>query len=56
MQAFKSMTVFIVLLGLSVICFFPHSTKSTEIGVRVVKWRPLTKRAIVPDIYAQGAT
>lgn len=56
MQAFKSMTVFIVLLGLSVICFFPHSTKSTEIGVRVVKWWPLTKRGIVPDIYAPGAT
>jgi len=38
------------------LAFFPHSTKTTEVGVRVVKWSPLAKSGIVRQIYAPGAT
>jgi regulator of protease activity HflC (stomatin/prohibitin superfamily) len=36
--------------------FFPHQTKPTEVGVRVIKWAPFTKRGVVKNIYAPGAT
>jgi regulator of protease activity HflC (stomatin/prohibitin superfamily) len=36
--------------------YFPHSTRSTEIGVRVIKWSPLAKTGVVRQIYAPGAT
>ncbi len=36
--------------------FFPHSTKSTEVGVRVVKWSPFAKKGVDPRIYSPGAT
>ncbi|MFC1599270.1 prohibitin family protein, partial [Candidatus Omnitrophota bacterium] len=35
---------------------FPHQTKSTEVGVRVIKWSPFAKRGVVEKIYAPGAT
>lgn len=35
---------------------FPHHTKSTEVGVRVIKWSPFVKKGIVRQVYAPGAT
>jgi regulator of protease activity HflC (stomatin/prohibitin superfamily) len=47
----------ILLVGLVVmLAFFPHSTRSTEVGVRVIKWSPLAKSGIEQKIYAPGAT
>ena len=51
-----SAIIFPFLIVLGVICFFPHSTKSTEIGVRVIKWSPFAKSGIVKQVYAPGAT
>jgi len=50
------MQVVVVGIVALVVLFFPHSTKSTEVGVRVVKWMPFTKSGIVQEIYAPGAT
>jgi regulator of protease activity HflC (stomatin/prohibitin superfamily) len=37
--------------------FLPHSTKSTEVGVRVVKWSPFfVKAGIEQKVYAPGTT
>ena len=36
--------------------YFPHSTKSTEVGVRVIKWSPLAKSGVVKEVYPPGAT
>lgn len=36
--------------------FFPHQTRSTEVGVRIVKWSPWAPRGIVKKVYAPGAT
>lgn len=47
---------FPLIIGLAVVSVFPHSAKSTEVGVRVVKWSPLAKRGISPQLYAPGAT
>ena len=35
--------------------YFPHQTKSTEVGVRVIKWSPFTKSGVEDRIYAPGA-
>src|SRR3989338_5995707 len=45
---------FIIIL--LVVTFFPHSTRSTEVGVRVVKWSPFAPSGIVKEIYFPGAT
>ncbi|MCR4336913.1 MAG: SPFH domain-containing protein [Candidatus Omnitrophica bacterium] len=42
--------------ALLICSFFPHSTKSTEVGVRVIKWSPFAKKGIVQEIYLPGAT
>src|SRR3989338_5906327 len=44
------------IIFLMVISFFSHSTKSTEVGVRVIKWSLLGKQGIEPKVYAPGAT
>lgn len=41
---------------LLVVCFFPHSTKSTEVGVRVIKWSPFAQKGVVSQIYPPGST
>lgn len=46
---------FIVFLAI-VLLFFPHQTKPTEVGVRVIKWSPLAKMGVSQEIYAPGAT
>jgi regulator of protease activity HflC (stomatin/prohibitin superfamily) len=37
------------------LAFFPHQTKSTEVGVRVVKWSPFVKKGVMKNIYPPGA-
>ena len=44
--------IVLLMIGL----FFPHSTKSTEVGVRVIKWSPFAKQGIDPQVYAPGST
>lgn len=50
----------IFILGIIVVviffAFFPHQTKSTEVGVRVIKWSPLAKKGVMEKIYPPGAT
>jgi regulator of protease activity HflC (stomatin/prohibitin superfamily) len=53
---FKSpYSVLVVIAVVVFMLFFPHSTRTTEVGVRVVKWSPFAKRGIVQNIYAPGA-
>ncbi len=46
------------LLILLIIFFasFPHSTRSTEVGVRVVKWSLFGSKGILKKVYAPGTT
>lgn len=46
----------IAVLVLLVFLFFPHSTKTTEVGVRVIKWSPFEKQGVVQKVYNPGAT
>jgi regulator of protease activity HflC (stomatin/prohibitin superfamily) len=34
---------------------FPHQTKSTEVGVRVIKWSPFVKKGVMKKVYSPGA-
>jgi len=34
----------------------PHSTGSTEVGVRTIKWSPFTKSGVLERVYAPGTT
>jgi regulator of protease activity HflC (stomatin/prohibitin superfamily) len=45
-----------LLIAAPIILLYPHSTRSTEVGVRVIKWSPFEKSGIVQKIYAPGAT
>jgi regulator of protease activity HflC (stomatin/prohibitin superfamily) len=36
--------------------FFAHSTKPTEVGIRIIKWSLFAKRGISSHIYQPGAT
>ena len=38
------------------LAFFPHQTKSTEVGVRIIKWSLLAKKGVMKQVYAPGAT
>ncbi len=46
----------VLLIPLLGALFFPHSTRSTEVGVRVIKWSPVGKQGVVSQVYAPGAT
>ncbi|MDD5669492.1 MAG: prohibitin family protein [Candidatus Omnitrophica bacterium] len=39
-----------------VLASLPHQTKSTEVGVRVIKWSPFAKSGVVQQVYAPGVT
>ncbi len=54
----RSITHAVILLILISLfaAFFPHQTKPTEVGVRVIKWAPFAKRGVVKTVYAPGAT
>ena len=53
MKFTRFLPLIVVLMFLS---FYPHSTKSTEVGVRVIKWSPFDKKGIDPHVYLPGAT
>jgi len=36
--------------------FFPHQTKATEVGVRVVKWSLFKEKGVDDEVYSPGAT
>jgi regulator of protease activity HflC (stomatin/prohibitin superfamily) len=53
--ASKFAVPFIIVMFLFLL-FFPHQTKSTEVGVRVIKWSPFVKMGVYKNVYAPGAT
>ncbi len=50
----------VIFLLIALFCLFlahfPHHTKSTEVGVRVVKWSPFAPKGVMRQVYAPGAT
>ena len=44
------------IIALTFLALFPHQTKSTEVGVRIIKWSLLAKKGVMKKIYAPGAT
>ena len=54
-QKFNNFIVPAIVIGV-IAAFFPHSTKSTEVGVRVIKWSPFVKKGVLQMVYAPGAT
>lgn len=51
----KSLMPFLIVL-IILLPFCAHSTRSTEVGVRVIKWSPFAQRGIYKHIYQPGAT
>jgi hypothetical protein len=47
--------VMIIIILIIALCY-PHSTKSTEVGVRVIKWSPIAKSGVIKQTYPPGAT
>ena len=45
-----------IILVLMFFAFFPHQTRSTEVGVRIIKWSPFAKKGVMNKVYAPGAT
>lgn len=58
MKSEKFQTPIIIFIAVIFIFFtyFPHHTKSTEVGVRIIKWSLFAKKGISEKIYAPGAT
>jgi len=54
----KSLTKYLIplIVVLIVLALFPHQTKTTEVGVRIIKWSPFAKQGIQKQVYAPGAT
>ncbi len=52
---FIKQIVVIFVIAVIFFAYFPHHTKSTEVGVRIVKWSPLAKMGTL-KVYAPGAT
>lgn len=54
----KTLTKFLIpgIIVLLFLAFFPHQTKSTEVGVRIIKWSLFAKRGVMKRVYAPGAT
>lgn len=48
--------IVLILFSIFFLMALPHQTKSTEVGVRIIKWSPLAKKGVVKDVYAPGAT
>lgn len=44
------------MVALIFLALFPHQTRSTEVGVRVIKWSPMAKKGVMAKIYPPGAT
>jgi regulator of protease activity HflC (stomatin/prohibitin superfamily) len=44
------------IIALTLLALFPHQTKSTEVGVRIIKWSLLAKKGVMKQVYAPGAT
>ena len=47
--------IFVVLI-IMFFTYFRHQTKSTEVGVRIIKWSLFAKKGVVEKVYAPGAT
>src|SRR6185369_4110802 len=52
----RTITIVVVLAALAVFSFWPHTTGPTEVGVRTVKWSPITPKGVIDEVYAPGAT
>ena len=54
--AAKGGLTIVIMIVLVTALFFPHSTRSTEVGVRVIKWSPFAKSGVIKQTYSPGAT
>lgn len=50
--SFLPVIIFLIIL----LPFFAHSTKSTEVGIRIIKWSPFAKSGISKHMYLPGTT
>jgi len=48
--------LFVIGIALSFTGCMPHSTGSTEVGVRTIKWSPFAKKGVMQKLYAPGTT
>jgi regulator of protease activity HflC (stomatin/prohibitin superfamily) len=46
----------LIVIAVNVGGCMPHSTQSTEVGVRTIKWSPFAKNGVMQKIYAPGTT
>ncbi len=46
----------LVCMAVSLSGCMPHSTQSTEVGVRTIKWSPFVKKGVMQEIYSPGTT
>jgi len=44
------------IIVLVLLALFPHQTRSTEVGVRIIKWSLFAKKGVMKQVYAPGAT
>ncbi|MCG2710938.1 MAG: prohibitin family protein [Candidatus Omnitrophica bacterium] len=51
-----TLSLLLVYIAVSVSGCMPHSTQSTEVGVRTIKWSPFVKKGVMQKIYAPGTT
>jgi len=53
---YSAVCLLLIVMSISVSGCMPHSTGSTEVGVRTVKWSPFVKSGVMEQIYSPGAT
>ena len=51
-----ALCLLLVYVAVGVCGCIPHSTQSTEVGVRTIKWSPFVKKGVMQEIYAPGTT
>lgn len=51
-----ALCLLLIYIAVSVSGCMPHSTQSTEVGVRTIKWSPFAKKGVMQEIYAPGTT
>ena len=55
-EKFSNPILIVIVIIFIFFTYFPHQTKSTEVGVRIIKWSPFVKKGVVEKVYAPGAT
>lgn len=47
---------FVLCAVLAIVCFFPHRSGPTEVGVRTIKWSPFSPSGVEDRVYGPGGT